>query len=74
RNTGPHFIKIPQRARPIEVGTMVAVLRIGVFVMSFAAGRMGDVIGRRHAIHRGRNTTLGGCLTYYTHPLASYFC
>ncbi|KAF8066030.1 hypothetical protein FPV67DRAFT_1499193 [Lyophyllum atratum] len=59
--TGPHFIKHFNAPGPIEVGTMVAVLGIGMFVTSFAAGRVGEVIGRRHAIHRGRNTTPGVC-------------
>ena len=67
--TGPHFLKFFGTPNAIEVGTMVAVLEIGAFsefpflirpkgfwpvaVTSLAAGRIGDIIGRRGTLFSG---------------------
>ncbi|KAF8074109.1 hypothetical protein FPV67DRAFT_1480790 [Lyophyllum atratum] len=65
--TGPHFIKYFNAPGPIEVGTMVAVLEIGAFVTSIAAGRVGDVIGRRGTLFIGGVVfTIGGAIQTFT--------
>ncbi|KAH9937179.1 general substrate transporter [Fomitopsis serialis] len=51
--TGPHFRKFFNNPGPIEVGTMVAVLEIGAFITSIAAGRVGDTVGRRGTLFIG---------------------
>ncbi|KAI0053369.1 general substrate transporter [Auriscalpium vulgare] len=51
--TGPHFRKFFNTPTSVETGTMVAVLEIGAFITSLAAGRVGDVIGRRGTLFIG---------------------
>ncbi|KAG6901503.1 hypothetical protein C0995_011053 [Termitomyces sp. Mi166 len=59
--TGPHFISYFGAPGPIEIGTMVSVLEIGAFVTSVAAGRVGDIIGRKGTLFLGSLVfTLGG--------------
>ncbi|KAF8965884.1 hypothetical protein BDZ97DRAFT_1658260 [Flammula alnicola] len=59
--TGPHFIKFFDGPNAIEVGTMVAILEIGAFIMSVAAGRVGDAIGRKGTLFSGAVVfTIGG--------------
>lgn len=36
-----------------EIGTMVAILEIGAFMTSLAAGRIGDIFGRRRTLFWG---------------------
>ncbi|KAG6836001.1 hypothetical protein H0H93_012365 [Arthromyces matolae] len=51
--TGPHFISFFGAPGPIEIGTMVSVLEIGAFATSVAAGRIGDIIGRKGTLFIG---------------------
>jgi hypothetical protein len=51
--TGPHFRNYFNSPTPIEVGTMVAVLEVGAFITSIAAGQIGDIIGRRGTLFAG---------------------
>ncbi|KAF8269317.1 general substrate transporter [Lactarius quietus] len=51
--TGPHFRKYFNYPSSLEVGTMVAVLEIGAFITSIAAGKVGDIIGRRGTLFAG---------------------
>ncbi|KAF8233441.1 general substrate transporter [Tricholoma matsutake] len=65
--TGPHFIKFFNTPGPIQIGTMVAVLEIGAFVTSIAAGRVGDIIGRRGTLFIGGVIfTIGGAVQTFT--------
>ncbi|TCD69944.1 hypothetical protein EIP91_005533 [Steccherinum ochraceum] len=65
--TGPHFIKFFQNPTALEVGTMVAVLEIGAFVTSVAAGRVGDIIGRRGTLFIGAVVfAIGGAIQTFT--------
>ncbi|KXN82037.1 Sugar transporter STL1 [Leucoagaricus sp. SymC.cos] len=69
--TGPRFIKFfsgPDGGPDaIEVGTMVAVLEIGAFATSLAAGRVGDIIGRRGTLFVGAVVfTVGGAVQTFT--------
>ncbi|KAK0187690.1 general substrate transporter [Armillaria mellea] len=57
--TGPHFIQFFGRPGPIQVGSMVAVLEVGAFVTSLAAGRVGDIIGRKGTLFIGATFTTG---------------
>ncbi|GJJ08797.1 hypothetical protein Clacol_003016 [Clathrus columnatus] len=50
---GPYFKKYFNQPLPYEVGTMVAVLEIGAFITSLAAGRIADIIGRRKTLFWG---------------------
>ncbi|KAG2011743.1 sugar transporter [Coprinopsis cinerea AmutBmut pab1-1] len=59
--TGPQFIGYFEEPNAIQIGTMVAILEIGAFVTSLAAGRVGDIIGRRKTLLTGAIIfTLGG--------------
>jgi len=51
--TGPHFLKFFDNPDALQIGTMVAVLEIGAFATSLAAGRVGDLIGRRGTLFIG---------------------
>ncbi|KAI0067795.1 general substrate transporter [Artomyces pyxidatus] len=51
--TGPHFRKFFNSPTSVQTGTMVAVLEIGAFITSLAAGRVGDIIGRRGTLFTG---------------------
>ncbi|KAF8898857.1 general substrate transporter [Infundibulicybe gibba] len=65
--TGPHFRKYFNYPGPIEVGTMVAVLEVGAFMTSIAAGRVGDMIGRKGTLFVGAIIfTLGGAVQTFT--------
>ncbi|TFK36820.1 general substrate transporter [Crucibulum laeve] len=65
--TGPYFRKYFGYPGPIEVGTMVAVLEIGAFVTSVAAGRVGDIIGRKGTLFVGAVIfTIGGAIQTFT--------
>ncbi|KAF9523606.1 general substrate transporter [Crepidotus variabilis] len=65
--TGPYFKKYFHDPTPIDVGTMVAVLEIGAFITSLAAGRVGDLIGRRGTLMTGAVVfTIGGAIQTFT--------
>ncbi|KAF9261574.1 general substrate transporter [Marasmius fiardii PR-910] len=65
--TGPHFIKYFHAPGPIEVGSMVAVLEVGAFATSIAAGRVGDIIGRKGTLFMGALVfTIGGAIQTFT--------
>ncbi|KAK0504376.1 general substrate transporter [Armillaria luteobubalina] len=64
---GPHFIQFFGRPGPIQVGSMVAVLEVGAFVTSLAAGQVGDIIGRKGTLFIGAVVfTLGGVVQTFT--------
>ncbi|KIJ26124.1 hypothetical protein M422DRAFT_272817 [Sphaerobolus stellatus SS14] len=58
--TGPYFKKYFHQPLPHEVGTMVAVLEIGAFITSIAAGRIADIIGRRMTLFWGATIFVAG--------------
>ncbi|CDO73512.1 hypothetical protein BN946_scf185013.g147 [Trametes cinnabarina] len=65
--TGPYFRKFFNEPTAIEVGTMVAVLEIGAFVTSVAAGRVGDTLGRRGTLFSGAVVfAIGGAIQTFT--------
>ncbi|KAI0361296.1 general substrate transporter [Trametes cingulata] len=65
--TGPYFRKYFDEPTAIEVGTMVAVLEIGAFVTSLAAGRIGDGLGRRGTLFSGAVVfAVGGAIQTFT--------
>ncbi|KAI0034255.1 general substrate transporter [Vararia minispora EC-137] len=65
--TGPHFRSFFNQPGPLETGTMVAVLEIGAFITSLAAGRVGDIIGRRGTLFTGAVVfALGGAIQTLT--------
>ncbi|KAG5350842.1 hypothetical protein C0989_009046 [Termitomyces sp. Mn162] len=65
--TGPHFINYFGTPGPIEIGTMVSVLEIGAFVTSVAAGRVGDIIGRKGTLFLGSVVfTIGGTIQTFS--------
>ncbi|EKM61224.1 uncharacterized protein PHACADRAFT_247698 [Phanerochaete carnosa HHB-10118-sp] len=65
--TGPYFRKFFNDPTALEVGTMVAVLEIGAFVTSLAAGRIGDSLGRRGTLFVGAIVfALGGAIQTLT--------
>ncbi|KAF9066453.1 hypothetical protein BDP27DRAFT_1330538 [Rhodocollybia butyracea] len=65
--TGPHFIKYFDRPGPLQVGSMVAVLEVGAFATSLAAGRVGDIIGRKGTLFIGALVfTFGGAIQTFT--------
>ncbi|KAJ3984386.1 hypothetical protein F5890DRAFT_1517158 [Lentinula detonsa] len=65
--TGPHFIQYFDRPGPIQVGSMVAVLEVGAFATSLAAGRVGDIIGRKGTLFIGALVfTIGGAIQTFT--------
>jgi len=65
--TGPHFRKFFNNPGPIEIGTMVAVLEIGAFITSVAAGRVGDTVGRRGTLLIGAIVfAIGGAVQTFT--------
>lgn len=80
--TGPYFRKYFNYPGPLELGTMVAVLEVGAFgtlgyipmrlfsyfiVTSVAAGRIGDLIGRKGTLFVGAVVfTIGGAVQTFT--------
>ncbi|KAH8835272.1 hypothetical protein DL96DRAFT_1666119 [Flagelloscypha sp. PMI_526] len=56
--TQPYFLSY-FHLTPLQLGTMVAVLEIGAFVTSLAAGQLGDIIGRRGTLFIGAHLTNG---------------
>ncbi|KAF8213160.1 hypothetical protein K438DRAFT_1956578 [Mycena galopus ATCC 62051] len=65
--TGPHFKKYFNDPSASELGIMVAVLEIGAFCTSIAAGRVGDMIGRKGTLFIGAVVfTIGGAIQTFT--------
>lgn len=65
--TGPHFISFFGQPTALETGSMVATLEVGAFITSVAAGRVGDVIGRKGTLFIGAVIfTLGGAVQTFT--------
>ncbi|KAG2075007.1 general substrate transporter [Suillus decipiens] len=65
--TGPYFKQFFNTPGPIEVGTMVAVLELGALATSIAAGRVGDIIGRKGTLLTGAIVfTIGGAIQTFT--------
>lgn len=65
--TGPHFRRYFSYPKAIELGTMVAVLEVGAFLTSVAAGRVGDMIGRKGTLFVGAVVfTIGGAIQTFT--------
>ncbi|KAJ6509426.1 general substrate transporter [Mycena vitilis] len=64
---GPHFVKYFKDPTAGEIGIMVAVLEIGAFFTSIAAGRVGDMIGRKGTLFIGAAVfTVGGAIQTFT--------
>lgn len=65
--TGPYFVKYFKDPTAGELGIMVSVLEIGAFFTSIAAGRVGDMIGRRGTLFIGAIIfTIGGAVQTFT--------
>ncbi|KAK7468783.1 hypothetical protein VKT23_003284 [Stygiomarasmius scandens] len=65
--TGPFFRKYFDTPDAFEIGTMVAVLEVGAFITSVAAGRVGDIIGRKGTLFIGALVfTVGGAVQTLT--------
>ncbi|KAJ6622568.1 general substrate transporter [Mycena sp. CBHHK59/15] len=65
--TGPHFIEYFHAPGSVKIGSMVAVLEVGAFVTSLAAGRIGDIIGRKGTLFIGALVfTVGGAIQTFT--------
>ncbi|KAE9408206.1 general substrate transporter [Gymnopus androsaceus JB14] len=65
--TGPHFRKYFGNPDAVSIGTMVAVLEVGAFITSAAAGRIGDIIGRKGTLFIGAIVfTVGGAVQTFT--------
>jgi MFS family permease len=65
--TGQHFKNYFNDPSAGEIGMMVAVLEIGAFFTSIAAGRVGDMIGRRGTLFIGAVIfTIGGAVQTFT--------
>ncbi|KAI4521745.1 general substrate transporter [Schizophyllum commune Loenen D] len=65
--TGPHFTRFFQQPTALETGSMVAMLEIGAFITSLAAGRVGDTIGRKGTLFIGAVVfTIGGAVQTFT--------
>ncbi|KAJ7705020.1 general substrate transporter [Mycena rosella] len=65
--TGPYFIEYFHAPGAVKIGSMIAVLEVGAFVTSLAAGRVGDIIGRKGTLFIGAVVfTLGGTIQTFT--------
>ncbi|VDB99738.1 unnamed protein product [Peniophora sp. CBMAI 1063] len=65
--TGPHFRSYFGEPGPVETGTMVAVLEVGAFITSLAAGKVGDIMGRRGTLFIGAVVfAIGGAIQTFT--------
>jgi MFS family permease len=61
--TGPYFKAYFNQPEDWEIGTMVAILEVGAFCTSIAAGRIGDMFGRRLTLFWGAMVfVLGGAI------------
>ncbi|PPQ62985.1 hypothetical protein CVT24_006091 [Panaeolus cyanescens] len=65
--TGTYFKAYFNDPTAIELGTMVAVLEIGAFITSVAAGQIGDKVGRKGTLFIGAVVfTIGGAVQTFT--------
>lgn len=65
--TTPAFRAFFDNPRPAEIGTMVAVLEIGAFFSSIAAGTLADVFGRKAILFWGALIfSIGGAIQTLT--------
>ena len=65
--TGPYFKKYFNDPTAGELGMMVAVLEVGAFCTSIAAGKLGDMIGRKGTLFFGAVIfTVGGAVQTFT--------
>lgn len=65
--TGPHFRKFFNNPDALQIGTMVAVLEVGAFITSVAAGKIGDIMGRKGTLFVGAVVfTVGGAVQTFT--------
>ncbi|KAG6911521.1 hypothetical protein DXG01_011823 [Tephrocybe rancida] len=65
--TGPYFKAYFDYPGPLALGTMVAILEVGAFITSIAAGRVGDLIGRKGTLFVGAVVfTIGGAIQTFT--------
>jgi MFS family permease len=70
--TGPYFIKFFNNPSPLALGSMVAILEIGALITSLAAGRLGDIIGRKGTLFSGALIfTVGGAIQTFTRGFSS---
>ncbi|KAG8936619.1 hypothetical protein FRC02_000612 [Tulasnella sp. 418] len=61
--TGPYFKSYFNKPSAYEIGTMVAILEVGAFATSIAAGRIGDIFGRRMTLLTGASIfVIGGAI------------
>jgi len=51
--TGPYFNSFFNQPSHFQLGNMVAILEIGALCTSLAAGRIGDILGRRRTLFAG---------------------
>jgi sugar porter (SP) family MFS transporter len=65
--TNPHFISYFHEPEAVKIGTMVAVLELGALATSIAAGRVGDILGRKGTLFIGAVVfTVGGAIQTFT--------
>ncbi|KZS93142.1 general substrate transporter [Sistotremastrum niveocremeum HHB9708] len=65
--TGPYFRAYFKQPSSVQIGNMVAILEVGAFVTSLAAGRIGDILGRRKTLFTGAVVFVaGGALQTFT--------
>ncbi|KAF8594102.1 MFS general substrate transporter, partial [Ceratobasidium sp. AG-I] len=65
--TGPQFKAYFKQPDSYHIGTMVAILEVGAFITSIAAGRVADIIGRRKTLFSGAVVfVVGGAVQTFT--------
>jgi len=65
--TGPYFRSYFNQPSRWQLGNMVAILEIGALCTSIAAGRIGDIIGRRRTLLSGASVfVVGGAIQTFT--------
>ncbi|KAG9096460.1 hypothetical protein FS749_008422 [Ceratobasidium sp. UAMH 11750] len=65
--TGPQFKAYFKQPDSYQIGTMVAILEVGAFITSIAAGRIADIIGRRRTLFTGAVVfVIGGAIQSFT--------
>ncbi|CAH6718448.1 hypothetical protein CLIB1444_01S06942 [[Candida] jaroonii] len=70
--TNGYFQSYFNNPSPVEIGTMIAILEIGALFSSFAAGKIGDSIGRRATIRWGALIfVIGGSMQTFSFNIVS---
>ncbi|KAG8742204.1 hypothetical protein FRC10_001900 [Ceratobasidium sp. 414] len=65
--TGPQFKAYFKQPDSYQIGTMVAILEVGAFITSIAAGRIADIVGRRKTLFTGAVVfVIGGAIQSFT--------